>query len=558
MPDRDDTADYPAAFPTLSDSQLERLAAKGQTRQFSDGETVWQVGDRDVSCFVVVSGGIDIWIDHGDRREAVTTHAPGSFTGDVDLLSGSPVVVTGTATGESELIEITSAALKQLVVQDSQLSDVLIAAFLARRALLLNTHSAASLVVIGRADDLASHHVREFLTKNHRPFTWLQPGVDDQLDAFLGLAETTCDNLPVVIDASGTLHHRVTVSELAELTGLLRPTTERVYDLAVVGAGPGGLAATVYAASEGLEVIVIDRLGPGGQAGTSSKIENYLGFPTGISGSDLAAAALTQATKFGAEISVAHEAQGIDCSDPGHYTIAVANGTIHARSIVIATGASYRRLPIADSRTFDGRGVFYGATAMEAKLCSNSEVMLVGGGNSAGQAAVFLAEHAQHVHIMIRRDDLSATMSDYLIQRIDEHPNITLHPRTEVTALHGNERLEQITTTSGGRDQRWDIGNLFLFIGAAPATSWLEGCLALDERGFVRTGTDLDLPDLIRSGWSSPRHPVFLEASKPGIYAVGDARSGSTKRVASAVGEGSMAIHHVHRFLAERREAAER
>ena len=541
-------------FPKLNDAQMERVRNKGIVRHYQDGETVWSTGDKAVSCFFVESGEIVIWVKQSTGEREVTRHGPGCFSGDINQLNGQPVVVSATTHGETTLIEIPRAVLKNLVVQDSDLSDVLITAFLARRGELLAQGDVASLILIGSEHDQQSHSLREFLTRNHVPFVWLQPGQDDALNEFLGSAIPQPEQFPAILCANGELHTDVDIPDLARLTGLLGDLDDHLFDVAVIGAGPGGLAATVYAASEGLDVITIDRLGPGGQAGSSSKIENYLGFPAGISGSHLAAAALTQANKFGAKISVAHEASTISCDQPGQYDITVANGTIRARSVVIATGAAYRRLPIKGGQQFDGRGVYYGATAMEAQFCVNQEIILVGGGNSAGQAAVYLSRHARQVHIFIRRDSLVETMSDYLIQRIEEAANITLHPQTEITALYGDEHLDAVDSkTHNGEQRRWNISNLFLFIGASPATEWLNGCLCLDKNGFIRTGSDLELPDLINSGWSTPRHPVFLEASKPGIYAVGDVRSGSTKRVASAVGEGSMVIHHVHRYLAESR-----
>jgi thioredoxin reductase (NADPH) len=554
-----DAAD-PIAFPHLSDDQIDRLRPLGSERQVADGTALWATGDRSVPCFVVLSGAVAIVLEQGDSASIVATHQAGQFTGDVDLLSGRSVVVAGRARGDSTVLAIPSEALRSLVVNDSELSDVLIAAFLARRSKLLAEHEGQSLLVVGPDRDEQVHELREFLTRNHQPHTWLRPEEDEALATFLDSMAVGSDDFPVVIDRSGTVHSQVSVGCLADHLGMRTPVASCCHDLVVIGAGPGGLAATVYAASEGLNVVAIDRFGPGGQAGTSSKIENYLGFPTGISGADLAANAVLQATKFGATISVAHEACSLRCTEPGRYEVGVGDDTwFETRSVVIATGARYRRLPIPEAQRFDGRGVYYGATAMESNLCRDREIILVGGGNSAGQAAVFLSRFANRVHLLIRRDSLKATMSDYLIRRIDAAPSIELHTETEITALHGEDELQAVTTVDrrSGDERHWEIGALFLFIGAAPATDWLGDCVALDDKGFIRTGSDLDLPDLVRSGWHLLRHPGFLETSKPGIFAVGDVRSGSTKRVASSVGEGSMAVARVHAYLAEMDELAD-
>ena len=357
---------------------------------------------------------------------------------------------------------------------------------------------------------------------------------------------------PIIVGADGAVYRNPDIGEMAACMGLSTVEGEDIYDVIVVGAGPAGLAASVYAASEGLSVLAVDSIAPGGQASTSSKIENYLGFPTGISGRDLAQRAHVQAEKFGARLATPRAVVRLDCSQRPYAVDFNDGASVRGRTIVIATGAQYRRLPLDNARRFEGRGVYFGATAMEARLCANEEVFVVGGGNSAGQAAVYLAEHASHVHVCIRSASLEHSMSKYLIQRIEASPRITLHPHTEITKLHGETRLERVEAhnTQSGEALANEARHVFVFIGAAPNTEWLEDCVALDAKGFVRTGRDLAPNDFNPVEWPG-RAPHLLETNWPGVFAAGDARAGSTKRVASAVGEGSICVQFIHQTLAE-------
>ena len=383
--------------------------------------------------------------------------------------------------------------------------------------------------------------LQRFLMRNGYPHRLLDTEVDPDAGGFLDCFELTSDELPVVISPDHRVLRNPSTAALADDLGLTETIDpDRIYDVAVVGAGPAGLAAAVYAASEGLGTIVIEGIAPGRQAGTSSKIENYLGFPTGISGQALAGRAQIQAQKFGAQLAISRNAAGIDCSDRP-YRIKLDDQTISARAIIVATGARYRKLDVPNYAKFEGQGIHYAATAMEAQLCGGEEVIVVGGGNSAGQAAVFLSRTAGHVHVLVRARGLAASMSDYLVRRIQQSPKITLHAKTEITALEGDDRLRTVTWTSrdSGESETHSIGNVFVMIGAEPNTDWLDGCLDLDAKGFIRTGKDADGMTL-----ASP-----YATTRPGIFAVGDVRSGSVKRVASVVGEGSVVIQAVHKFL---------
>jgi len=551
--DRDERRATPEAFPVLSSEQIRLIAEVGERRLFSDGDDVWQIGRAMTSFFVVVRGAVEVFQVSGTGEEhQVVVHQPGEFTGDIDLLSSSATVVGARAHGETETIEVPAERLRRLVVENSELSDIILAAFLARRQELIAT-GRGSLTVVGSRYSPDTFRIREFLERNSRPFEWIDLESDERVSQLLEGLGLGPGDTPVVIDSSGVVSHNPTIEEMAECFGLSRVDERQIYDVVVVGGGPAGLAAAVYAASEGLEVLIVDAVAPGGQASTSSKIENYLGFPTGISGRELAQRAFVQATKFGAEVAAPREVVGLDVGSRP-YTLDTGGGqSVRGRTVVISTGAKYRRLPIANAGGFEGRGIYFGATFMEARMCSSEEVVIVGGGNSAGQAAVFLSQHAKHVHVVIRSESLEHSMSKYLIHRIDASPRITLHPRTEITALFGDEVLEaiELTDNRSGESRRADIRHAFIFIGATPNTGWLPPEISLDERGFVRTGRDLEPGDLAPDGWPGRRQPYLLETSVPGVFAAGDVRSGSTKRVASAVGEGSIAVSFIHQVLAE-------
>jgi thioredoxin reductase (NADPH) len=543
----------PEAYPTLSDEQIQLIAGVGYRRSFADGECVWGVGGEMTSLFVVQRGAVEVFQPTGTGDEhQVVVHQPGEFTGDIDLLSSSASVVGARAIGNTETIEVPAERLRQLVVENSELSDIVLAAFLARRQELLAS-GRGSLLIVGSRFSPDTFRIREFLERNSRPFEWIDLESDDRVAGLLEAFGVGVDETPIVIDPSGVVSHNPSVDELARCFGLSKVDERQIYDVIVVGAGPAGLASAVYAASEGLDVLIVDSVAPGGQASTSSKIENYLGFPTGISGRELAQRAYVQATKFGAEVAAPREVAGLD-PRTRPYELDIGDGqTARGRTVVISTGAKYRRLPLANAERYEGRGIYFGATSMEARMCSQQEVVIVGGGNSAGQAAVFLSQHAKHVHIAIRSDSLVYSMSKYLIHRIEASPHITLHSFTEITALTGDEVLEgvELTDNRSGNSRQTDIRHAFIFIGAAPNTGWLPQEIAVDAKGFVRTGRDLEPGDRLPELWPAGRQPYLLETSVPGIFAAGDVRSGSTKRVASAVGEGSISISFIHQFLSE-------
>ncbi len=543
----------PEAFPTLADEQIRLIKEVGERRHFEDGDDVWKIGRQMTSFFVVVRGAVEVFQVTGTGEEhRVVLHQPGEFTGDIDLLSSSATVVGARAHGQTETIEVAAERLRKLVVENSELSDVILAAFLARRQELLAS-GRGSLTVVGSHFSTDTFRIREFLERNSRPFEWIDLENDSRVSRLLEGLGVSPEETPIVIDSSGVVTRNPSIEQMAECFGLSRVDEDQIYDVIVAGAGPAGLAAAVYAASEGLDVLIVDAVAPGGQASTSSKIENYLGFPTGISGRELAQRAYVQATKFGAEVAAPREVAGLDVG-ARPYTIDTGGGQlVRGRTVVIATGARYRRLPVANAGDYEGRGLYFGATFLEARMCSRQEVVIVGGGNSAGQAAVFLSQHAEHVHVAIRSDSLEHSMSKYLIHRIEASPRITLHPHTEITALFGDQALEaiELTDNRSRESRRVDIRHAFIFIGATPNTSWLPPEIVLDDKGFVRTGRDLDPDELGLNSWPHGRQPYLLETSMPGVFAAGDVRSGSTKRVASAVGEGSIAVSFIHQVLAE-------
>jgi thioredoxin reductase (NADPH) len=554
-PDADDLSPQrnPEAFPILSDAHVRSIAEVGERRLFADGDDVWKIGLPMTSFFVVVRGAVEVFQISGTGEEhRVVMHQPGEFTGDIDLLSSSATVVGARAHGDTETIEVSADRLRRLVVEDSELSDIILAAFLARRQELLAA-GRGSLTIVGSRFSPDTFRIREFLERNSRPFEWIDLENDARVSSLLEGLGVGPDETPIVVDSNGVVTHNPTIEHMAECFGLSRIDEGQIYDVIVVGAGPAGLAAAVYAASEGLDVLIVDAIAPGGQASTSSKIENYLGFPTGISGRELAQRAFVQATKFGAEVAAPREVVGLDVSSRP-YTLDTGGGqSARGRTVVIATGAKYRRLPVANAGNYEGRGLYFGATYLEARMCSQQDVVIVGGGNSAGQAAVFLSQHARHVYVAIRSDSLEHSMSKYLIHRIEASPSITLLPHTEITGLFGEEELESIELTDNRTQEsrQADIRHAFIFIGATPNAEWLPPQIALDDRGFVRTGRDLEPGDLSADAWMTARQPFLLETSAPGVFAAGDVRSGSTKRVASAVGEGSIAVSFIHQVLAE-------
>jgi len=440
------------------------------------------------------------------------------------------------------------------VARDAELSEIIMRAFILRRLALI-TNRLGNVILMGSRHSAATLHLREFLGRNGHPYTYVDLDTDKMSQELLDRFEVKMGDIPVVICDNRSVLRNPSTQELADCLGLnVSIDNSLVRDLIIVGAGPSGLAAAVYAASEGLQALLIETDAPGGQAGSSSKIENYLGFPTGVSGQELAARAITQARKFGAQLMVAHKVVGLNCQRHP-YEIVLENGEVLAsRAIVISTGAQYIKPGIANLQKFEGQGVYYGATFMEAQICEREDVIVVGGGNSAGQAAVFLSQTARKVHMLVRSGGLAETMSRYLIQRISENPSIELHYKTEIVALEGDTQLERVrwTDKAKGETSTHEIHHVFIMAGASPRTEWLRGRLALDDKGFILTGRDLDaIKSSAPIAWPLERPPQMLETSLPGVFAVGDVRSGNVKRVASAVGEGAISVHLVHRALAE-------
>jgi thioredoxin reductase (NADPH) len=540
-------------FPTLTAAQMARIAAIGKTRQVKAGDVLFEPGGQNPCFFVAQTAAIEIYRPNGDGDERVTTHAPGQFTGEINMLSSRRNLVGARVLSEGTVIVVDPADLRLLVQRDSELSEILMRAFILRRVALV-AEGSSELLLLGSHHSAPTQHIREFLTRNGQPFSYqdveTEPGVQLLLDRFhVGVNE-----VPVIICRGGHVLRNPTTETLATVLGLSPALdSKQVRDVVVIGGGPAGLAAAVYAASEGLRVLVVESSAPGGQAGTSSRIENYLGFPTGISGQALAGRALTQAEKFGAEVAIGRTVARINC-DQRPYAIFFNDGeVIYTRAIVVASGARYRRLGLPTLPKYEGLGVYYSATFLEAQQCHDQEVAVVGGGNSAGQAAVFLSQIARQLHVLVRGPGLADSMSRYLIQRIESTPNITLRTRTEVDALEGSDGLESVRwreVDSGTTDTR-PIKSLFLMTGADPNTAWLEGCVLLDPKGFVKTGADLGRDDLAAARWPLPRAPYLMETSIPGVFAVGDVRANSVKRVASAVGEGSICVQLIHRALQE-------
>ncbi len=539
-------------FPKLDERMIARLASFGQERRTKTGEILFDVGQRNVGVFVILEGTVEILSLSGSHPSVIVAHEPGEFTGEVNLLSGRPSVVRGLTPQPSRLIEIDRLGLREVVQTDPELSEIFLRTYMLRRAYLV-ANSTGDSVLIGSNHSSDTLRIKEFLARNGHPYAYLDIDRDAGAQELLDQFRIKPSDVPVLIGHGDKLLRNPTNAEAAAYLGL-NPEVEAdaIFDVVVVGAGPSGLAAAVYAASEGLRVLVVEGSAPGGQAGCSSKIENYLGFPTGLSGQDLADRALVQAQKFGAEISVARPASALACMGQP-LRLETSDGPIQTRSVIVATGAEYRKLPLPELARFEGVGVYYSATNVEAQLCEGDEIVIVGGGNSAGQAAIFLSGHASHVHLLVRGRGLSETMSRYLIRRIEDSRSITLKPFTEITALSGNGHLEKVCwhNSQNRESEEHPIRHVFLMTGAVPSTAWLKGCVSLDDKDFIKTGPDLTPEDLVSKSWPLRRAPYLLETSVPRVFAVGDVRSGSVKRVASAVGEGSIAVQLLHRVLAE-------
>ena len=540
-------------FPTLTEAQITRLAAHGNMRRMQAGEVLIEAGEKIERFFVVRSGRIEGIRKSPSGEEVVAAQGPGQFTGEVSMLSGRRGFITLRVAEAGEAIEVSREHLVTLVQTDSELSDILMRAFILRRTSLI-AHGIGDVVLVGSTHSSGTLRIKEFLTRNGHPYAYIDLDKDDGVQELLDRFHVGVDDVPVLICRGEFVLRNPSNAQIATCLGFNEAIDQtHIRDVVIVGAGPSGLAAAVYGASEGLDVLVLEMNAPGGQAGSSSKIENYLGFPTGISGQELAGRAYTQAQKFGAQVIIAKGATKLTCARKP-YALEIDDGSkITARAVIIATGAEYRRLAVDNLAQFEGAGVYYGATFVEAQLCDGEEVIVVGGGNSAGQAAVFLAQTAGRVHVVVRSHGLAESMSRYLIRRIEETPAITLRTHTEVVALEGQEHLERVgwRDTQTGAVEIHPIRHLFVMAGAAPNTNWLDGCVALDSAGFIKTGPDLSPDDLATARWPLARVPHLLETSLPGVFAVGDVRGRNVKRVASAVGEGSIAVSFVHQVLHE-------
>jgi thioredoxin reductase (NADPH) len=541
-------------FPKLTPTQIRRITARGHMRAIQRGEVLYEQGVTDVPFFVVVSGELEIVrpLGPGVVETLVTVYGFGQFTGEVGTLSGRRTLFRVRATKPGKVIELDRQHMLALVQSDAELGQILMRAFILRRVELVAA-GVGDVVLIGSTHSAGTLRIKEFLMRNGHPHTFIDlerdPDVQNLLDSF----HIAASEIPVVICRGKVVLRNPSNQQIADCLGFNEAIDQiQVRDLVIIGAGPSGLAAAVYGASEGLDVLVLETSSPGGQAGSSSRIENYLGFPTGISGQELAARAYHQAQKFGAEMLITKGTKLVFDHKP--YVVEVENGArIPARTVVIATGAEYRRPQLKNLSRFEGAGIYYAATFVEAQLCGGEEVIVVGGGNAAGQAAVFLAETTKRVHMLVRSAGLVENMSRYLIRRIEETPKIVFRPHTEIVALEGGDHLESVRwrNSQTGQTEEHKISHVFVMTGAAPNTHWLDGCVALDAKGFIKTGPDLSPENLSAARWPLSRPPYLLETSLPGVLAVGDVRGGSIKRVASAVGEGSIAISFVHKVLQE-------
>jgi thioredoxin reductase (NADPH) len=547
----DVAVDQARLFPRLSAPQIGRIDRLGHRRTVERGEIVVEQGARTPDFFVVLSGALAI-VQPSEREELpIAVLSQGQFTGEVGSVSGRTNLMRVRVATAGELLAITPQALHKILETDAELSELLMRAFILRRVGLIASGQGDT-VLIGSTFSAATLRLREFLSRNGHPHAYVDIDKDPGVQALLDRFDLRTGAIPVLILRDQRVLRNPTNTEVADILGFNRALDPSVVrDVVIVGAGPAGLAAAVYGASEGLDALVLEANAPGGQAGSSSRIENYLGFPTGISGQELAGRAHTQAQKFGAEIAIARSAATLHC-ERRPYVVELADGAlVKSRTLVIASGVQYRKPESTGLQRFEGVGVYYAATRMEAQLCQDEDVIVIGGGNSAGQAAVFLAPRVRRVHIMVRGAGLADTMSRYLIARIEESPNVTVYAHHHVLSVEGQDHLQRVQVRDARAEETrtMAIRHAFVMTGADPNTAWLQGCVALDEKGFVRTGTDLRDADL--AGWPPGRRPHVLETSVPGVFAVGDVRAGSMKRVASAVGEGSACIQLVHRVLLE-------
>ena len=534
------------AFPTLSEAEMACVAEIGRARSFRDGEVLIEAGDRDFPFYAVRSGEVVIVESSTGEQREVTVHKPGAFTGDVSMLTGRPALISAVARGETEVYEVPASRIRQLLNEIPDLSDKLLEAFQTRRE-LLEAAGFVGIRVIGAADSKETLALREFCYKNKVPHTF--ENIDEESGrAALEALGRGPDETPIIA-CSQHVVARPSLTEFAACLGINREIPDERYDVTIVGAGPAGLGAAIYGGSEGLKTLLLDRVGPGGQTGQSSKIENYMGFPAGLSGAELGNRGYLQALKFGVEFRAPVSVVRIERQATGDHALELCSGqVVRSRAILIATGASYRRLPVQDCDRFEGAGVYYAATSVEARGCRGATAIVVGGGNSAGQAAMFLARHAASVKVVLRGDDLGRRMSRYLCQRIEHTPNVEVLLDTVVESLHGDHRLSEVVVrnTRSGDSRRFDCAGVFSFVGAQPHTEWLDESFAKDEHGFLRTGATIASDPR----WTAGRSPCELETTLPGVFAAGDVRSGTTKRCAFAVGDGALAVTCVHWYLA--------
>jgi len=545
------TSDPDHVFPPLTPAQIARIASHGQRRAMVAGDVLVEVGQQPVPFFVVLSGEVEVRRPSAGADVLIVSQGAAQFTGEGTMLTGRRALTRIRAVQGGEVIELRREQLLGVIQTDPELSDIFMRAFVLRRLGLI-VGGFGDVVLVGSAHSAGTLRVEAFLTRNGHPFHYIDLDRDTDAQDLLDRFQVAAADVPVLICRGDVVLRNPTNQQIADCLGL-NDAIDRTHvrDLVIVGAGPAGLAAAVYGASEGLDVLVLEANLPGGQAGSSSRIENYLGFPTGISGLDLTERAYAQAQKFGAQLMIAKGASKLSCERPLYSVHLEDGGRIDARALIIASGAQYRKPAIPHVSQFEGAGVYYSASRMESQLCVAEQVVIVGGGNSAGQAAVFLAETARHVHLLVRKDTLAETMSRYLVRRIEDHPTITVHTRTELVALDGARHLQRVQwrDSQTGVVETHEISHVFMMTGALPNTGWLDGCVALDAHGFIKTGPDLSADDLSKATWPLVRPPYLLETNRPGVFAVGDARGGNIKRVASAVGEGAIAVAFVHQVL---------
>ena len=546
------TTSFEKTFPSFSDAQIERIAAHGRQRSVEPGDVLYEQGTVNAPFFVLLSAELEAVRPTEVGKRIVELRGRGQFTGEINALSGRRSLLRVAVAKPGDVIELDRQELLRLVQTDAEIGEIIMRAFILRRMGLI-TSGVGDVVLIGSVHSAGTLRLKEFLMRNGHPYSYVDLERNDEVEQLMMAFSITASDIPVVICRGKMVLRNPSNREVADCLGFNESIDERhVRDLIVIGAGPSGLACAVYGASEGLDVLVIETNAPGGQAGSSSRIENYLGFPTGVSGQELAGRAFTQAEKFGAELLIDRVTQ-LQCGRRP-YSVSLESGVnIPALTIVIASGAQYRRAQVENLQLFEGAGVYYGATFIEAQLCAGDDVIVVGGGNSAGQAAVYLSGTARNVHVLVRSGGFAESMSRYLIRRIEETPNIQVHPLTEIVALDGSDHLESVrwrNVKTGAIDER-PIEHVFMMTGAEPNTDWLAGCIALDEKGFIKTGADLSAEDLATAHWPLARAPYLLETSLPGVFAVGDVRGSSVKRVASAVGEGSISISFVHQVLSQ-------